>query len=62
MQNIINIIKILKSMESNKCIHNKKFMKMFYISISYDFSKFNGFRKNQSVTFLMIPPKNGLSP
>jgi len=29
IQNIFNIIKNSKSMEPNKFIHNKKFMKMF---------------------------------
>ncbi len=44
IQNILDIIKISKSMEPNKCIHNF-FYEKNYLNVSYDFSKFNGSRK-----------------
>ncbi len=40
---IFYIIKISKSMELNKCI--KKNYENVHLSVSYDFSKFDGFRK-----------------
>ncbi len=43
IQNIINIIEISKSMESNKCI--PKIYENVHLSVSYDFSKFDGFKK-----------------
>jgi hypothetical protein len=39
IQNIFDIIEISKSMEPNKCIN---FFKNVNLSVSYDFSKFNG--------------------
>jgi hypothetical protein len=39
----------------------KIFYENMYPDVSYDFSKFNEF-KNQGVTFLMVPPKNGFAP
>jgi hypothetical protein len=46
-------------MKPNKCI--KFFNKNVHSSVSYDFSNFNLFKKNQSVTFLVISPKDGLA-
>ncbi len=45
IQNMFNIIEISKSMEPNKVIHNFKNSENIYICISYDFSKFKGFKK-----------------
>jgi len=44
IHNIIDIIKILKSMELNKFIHKKNYENV-YLSVSYDFSKFDGSKK-----------------
>jgi hypothetical protein len=44
IHNILDIIEISKSMEPNKCIQ-KKFMKNVHLSVSYEFSKFDGSRK-----------------
>jgi hypothetical protein len=44
IQNIFDIIKISKSMEPNKCI-KKKLYENVHLSVSYDFSKFNGSKK-----------------
>jgi hypothetical protein len=41
---IIDIIKISKSMEPNKCIQ-KKIYENVHFNVSYDFSKFNGSKK-----------------
>jgi hypothetical protein len=41
IHNILNIIEISKSMELNKCTHQKK------LSVSYDFSKFDGSKKSR---------------
>jgi hypothetical protein len=38
----------------------EKNYKNIYLSVFYDFSKFNGFRKNYGVTFLMVPLKKKL--
>jgi hypothetical protein len=43
IHNTLHIIEISKSMEPNKCTHYK--IKNIYLSVSYDFSKFNGLRK-----------------
>jgi hypothetical protein len=44
IQNIIDIIEISKSMEPNKCIPNF-FYENVHLNVSYDFSKFDGYRK-----------------
>ncbi len=44
IHNILDIIKISKSMEPNKCI-KKIIYENVHLSVSYKFSKFNGFRK-----------------
>jgi hypothetical protein len=44
IQNIFDIIEMSKSMEPNKCNHQKIYENI-YLSVSYDFSKFNGSRK-----------------
>jgi hypothetical protein len=41
MHNILDIIEISKSMERNKSIP-KKIYENVHLSVSYDFSKFNG--------------------
>ncbi len=43
IHNIINIFEISKSMEPNKCI--QKNYQNVHLNVSYDFSKFDGFRK-----------------
>ncbi len=43
IHNIIDIIEISKYMEPNKCI--KFFYENVHLNVSYDFSKFDGFRK-----------------
>jgi len=43
IHNILDIIEISKSMEPNKCILKK--YENVHLSVSYDFSKFNGSRK-----------------
>ncbi len=45
IHNIFNIIEISKSMEPNKCSHKKN--ENIYLSVSYDFSKFNGSKKSR---------------
>jgi hypothetical protein len=44
IHNILDIIENSKSMEPNKCTH-KFFYENVYLSVSYDFSKFNGYKK-----------------
>jgi hypothetical protein len=44
IHNILNIIGFSKSMELNKCIHNFVY-KNVHLSVSYDFSKFDGSKK-----------------
>jgi hypothetical protein len=43
--NIYDIIENLESMEPNKCTHQKKKNENIYLSVSHDFSKFNGSKK-----------------
>ncbi len=43
LQNIHNIIRILKSMEPKNCIQNK--IENVHSNVSYDFSKFEGSKK-----------------
>jgi hypothetical protein len=52
-----DIIEISKSMEPNKCTLKKK-MKIF---IYVWFFKVQWVKKNQGVTFLMVPPKDGFA-
>jgi hypothetical protein len=47
IQNIFNVIEISKSMEPNKYIYMKKIYENIYLSVSYDFSKFDGSRKSK---------------
>jgi hypothetical protein len=42
IQKNLDIIEISKSMEPNKCIQEIFFMKNVHLSVSYDFSKFDG--------------------
>jgi hypothetical protein len=51
IQNILNIIEIKKSMEPNKCIHQKQIMKIFIEVIPMIFQSSMGLR-NKSV---MVP-------
>jgi hypothetical protein len=44
IHNNLDIIEISKSIEPNKCIH-KSIHEKIYLHVSYDFSKFDGFRK-----------------
>jgi hypothetical protein len=44
IHNILDIIDISKSMEPNKSIQ-RNIHENVHLSVSYDFSKFNGFRK-----------------
>jgi hypothetical protein len=44
IQNIFDIIEISKYMELNKCIIKTNY-EFFYLSVSYDFSKFDGSKK-----------------
>jgi len=44
IHNIFNIIEVSKSMEPNK-FTQKKIYENVHLRVSYDFSKFNGFRK-----------------
>jgi hypothetical protein len=44
IHNILDIIEILNSMKSNKCIQIFYYENV-YLSVSYDFLKFNGSRK-----------------
>jgi hypothetical protein len=44
IHNIFDIIEISKSMEPNKCTIKKNYENI-YLSVSYDFSKFDGFKK-----------------
>jgi hypothetical protein len=44
IHNSLDIIDISKSMEPNKCIQ-KTFYKNVHLSVFYDFSNFNGFRR-----------------
>jgi hypothetical protein len=44
IHNIFNMIEISKSMEPNKCIHKKNYENI-YLSVSYDFSNFDGSKK-----------------
>jgi hypothetical protein len=32
-----------------------------YFNVSHDFSKFDGSKKTQGVTFIVLPPKDGLA-
>jgi hypothetical protein len=43
IHNIFDIIEISKSMKTNKCI--QKIYENVHLSVSYDFSKFDGSRK-----------------
>jgi hypothetical protein len=43
--NIFDIIGFSKSMELNKCMHKLFFYENIHLNVSYDFSKFDGFRK-----------------
>jgi hypothetical protein len=45
IQNNLDIIEISKSIKPNKCIR-KNIYENVYLHVSYDFSKFDGFRKN----------------
>jgi hypothetical protein len=58
--NILHIIEISKSMKYNKCIHKNNYDNV-HLSVSYDFSKFDGSKKYQGVTFLVVSPKGGLA-
>jgi hypothetical protein len=42
---ILDIIKVPKSIQLNKCIHQKILMKLFYLNISEFFWKLNGSNK-----------------
>jgi len=44
IHNILDIIEISKSMEPNKCIQKKNYRNV-HLSVTYDFSKFDGSRK-----------------
>jgi len=44
IHNIFDITKISKSMELNKCFHWEKYLSI-YLSVSYEFLKFNGSNK-----------------
>jgi hypothetical protein len=44
IHNNLDIMKISKSIESNKCIH-KNIDENVYLHVPYDFSKFDGFKK-----------------
>jgi hypothetical protein len=44
IQNIIDIIKIFKSMGPNKCTY-KKINENHYLNVSYDFKKIDGSNK-----------------
>ncbi len=48
IHNIFNIIKILKIMKPNKYTHYKNY-KNIYLSVFYDFSKFDGSKKEIKV-------------
>jgi len=61
IHNIFNIIKILKIMKPNKYTHYKNY-KNIYLSVFYDFSKFDGSKKEIKVwQFLVVPPKKTLT-
>jgi len=60
IHNNLDIIEISKSIELNKCTHKKNSEKI-YLNVSYDFLKFWWVQENQGVTFLMVPPKDGLA-
>jgi hypothetical protein len=51
--NILDIIKISKSMEPNKCIHKK--------SLKCLFKCFLWVQENQGLMFLVVPSKDGLA-
>jgi hypothetical protein len=59
IHNILDIIKISKSMELNKCIP-KKLWKCS-IKCFLCFFKIRWVQENQSVTFLVIPPNDGFA-
>jgi hypothetical protein len=46
IKNIFNIIETSKSIEPNKCIIKKNYENIS-LSVSYDFSKFDGFMKSK---------------
>jgi hypothetical protein len=50
IHNILNIIEISKSMEPNYCNPKKNYEKI-YLNVSYDFSKFDGFKKSRCDNF-----------
>ncbi len=58
IQNILDIIEISKSMEPNN-VFQIFFNENVHLSLSYDFSKFDGSRKIKSRC--EIPPKDGLA-
>jgi hypothetical protein len=45
IHNILDIIKIKKSMEPNKCVLIKNNYENIYLSVSYDFLKFDWSKK-----------------
>jgi len=60
IHNIFDTIEISKYMEPNKCTHKFVYKKV-YLSVSYDFSKFNGYMRIKGVTLLVVPPKDVLA-
>jgi hypothetical protein len=45
IHNIFDIIEISNFVKPNKCTHLKKNYEKNYLSVSYDFSNFDGFKK-----------------